>query len=53
MFGKELARNHKLMVNVNNVLDKRYATDASLASGVTTYTLAEPRSFKLSYMYKF
>jgi len=53
MFGKELARNHKLMVNVNNIFDKRYATDASLASGVTTYTIAEPRSFKLSYMYKF
>ena len=53
MFGKELAANHKLMINVNNVFDKRYATDASLASGVTTYTIAEPRSFKLSYMYKF
>ncbi len=53
MFGKELAANHKLMVNVNNVFDKRYATDASLASSVTTYTIAEPRSFKLSYMYKF
>ena len=53
MFGKELAANHKLMVNVNNVFDKRYATDASLTSGVTTYTLAAPRTYKVSYMYKF
>lgn len=53
MFGKELAANHKLMVNVNNVFDKRYATDASLASGVTTYTIAAPRTYKLSYTYKF
>ncbi len=53
MFGKELAANHKLMVNVNNVFDKRYATDASLVSGVTTYTIAAPRTYKVSYMYKF
>ena len=55
MFGKELAANHKLMVNVNNVFDKRYATDASYSSTttLTTYTIAAPRTFKVSYMYKF
>ncbi|USF86209.1 TonB-dependent receptor [Candidatus Endoriftia persephone] len=55
VFGWEPWPNHKLMFNVNNLFDKRYATDASYSAttGLTTYTTAEPRTLKLSYIYKF
>ena len=54
-FGWEPKASHKLMLNVTNLFDKRYATDASYSSttGDTTYTVASPRTVKLSYMYKF
>ena len=55
MLGWEPKRDHKLMANVNNLFDKRYATDASYSSTMdeTTYAIGSPRNVKLTYTYKF
>jgi len=55
MLGWEAKRNHKLMANVNNLFDKRYATDASYSATLdeTTYAVGAPRTVKLTYSYKF
>ena len=44
---------HKLQVNVNNIFDKYYATEASLADGRYGYTPGTPRMAMLSYSYAF
>ena len=44
---------HKLQVNVNNIFDKYYATEANLADTRYTYTPGTPRSAMLSYSYAF
>ncbi|MCW8955454.1 MAG: TonB-dependent receptor [Gammaproteobacteria bacterium] len=55
IFGHELTSNQKLSVNVNNLFDKRYASDATYSSttDLTTYVVAAPRTLKLSYTYNF
>lgn len=53
MIGYEKS-NHNIQLNVNNVFDKYYAMEASKSTtGVETYKAAAPRSFMLTYSYKF
>jgi iron complex outermembrane receptor protein len=45
---------HSLMLNVDNLFDKRYAVEATKdTTGKVTYTLAMPRSIMLTYRYDF
>jgi iron complex outermembrane receptor protein len=53
MFGYEPKMDHTLMLNVNNVFDKRYATEVVDASGINYYTLGSPQQIIVSYKYNF
>ncbi len=44
---------HKLQVNVNNIFDKYYATEANKTPYYNSYTPGTPRSAMLSYSYAF
>ena len=47
-------KEHNIQLNINNLFDKYYAMDASKStSGEETYKAAAPRSFMLTYAYKF
>ncbi len=53
MLGFE-RKNHNIQFNINNVFDKYYAMDASKdTDGDYTYKAASPRSYMLTYAYKF
>lgn len=53
MVGYE-RKEHNIQLNINNLFDKYYAMDASKStSGEETYKAAAPRSFMLTYAYKF
>lgn len=53
MVGYE-RKDHNIQLNINNLFDKYYAMDASKStSGEETYKAAAPRSFMLTYAYKF
>lgn len=53
MIGYE-RNNHNLQFNVNNIFDKYYAMEAARStSGEETYKAAAPRSYMLTYAYKF
>lgn len=53
MLGYE-RKNHNIQFNVNNIFDKYYAMEASKdVYGNETYKAAAPRSFMLTYSYKF
>ncbi|MEA2018294.1 MAG: TonB-dependent receptor [Campylobacterota bacterium] len=52
MAGWEPKSSHKLMLNVNNLFDKRYASNV-IATTDTLYTVAPPRSVIVSYKYSF
>jgi len=52
-FGYEYEQ-HKLSLNIDNLFDKRYATEAKMDTrGTTSYTGAAPRSALLTYRYNF
>ncbi len=49
-------KQNKLQLNINNLFDQRYATEASKVAGFTTtyyYTPAAPRFVMLTYSYEF
>jgi iron complex outermembrane receptor protein len=52
MLGWEPKRDHTLMLNINNLFDKRYASSVTTTTD-TTYTLATPQSIIVSYKYNF
>ena len=53
MLGYE-KKNHNIQLNINNLFDKYYAMDASKdVYGNESYKAAAPRSFMLTYSYKF
>lgn len=53
MIGYE-KKNHNIQLNVNNLFDKYYASEATKdVYGVETYKAASPRTSMLTYTYKF
>jgi len=53
MLGYE-KNNHSIQLNLNNIFDKHYAMEATKdVYGNETYKAASPRSFMLTYAYKF
>ena len=52
MLGWEPKMNHTLMLNINNLFDKRYASSVVTTTD-TVYTIAAPRSIIVSYKYSF
>lgn len=53
MIGYE-KNNHNIQLNINNLFDKYYASEASKdVFGVESYKAATPRMTMLTYTYKF
>ncbi len=52
MLGWEPKMDHTLMLNVNNLFDKRYASSVVTVTD-TSYTIATPQSIIISYKYSF
>ena len=54
MIGYE-KKNHNIQLNVNNLFDKYYVSEAStkMFMNVETYKAASPRTSMLTYTYKF
>lgn len=53
MIGYEM-KNHNIQLNINNLFDKYYASEASKdVYNVESYKAASPRMAMLTYSYKF